>query len=644
MPYRTADDRIEGVVVTFADITERKRAEDALAAELQTMTRLHELSGLALRSTDPQTLLEGILDATIELHGADLGNIQLYDADTKTLRIAAQRGFQTVFLDHFREVGVNEGSACGLALARGERVVIEDVETEPAYAPNLRAAREAGYRAVQSTPLLTPSGEPLGMLSTHFRERHRFAERELRLTDLYAREAADALAAELLQQALRASEERFRQFAENSLEVLWIAKPHMAGLEYLSPAYERIWGEPREATMTDLGHWAELIHPDDRERVSQAMPRVLAGEPSAIEYRIRRPSDGEIRWIRDTGFPIQDARGQVHRAAGIARDVTDEKHAAEELRAAHERISDILESIADGFYAVDDDWRLTFVNRRAEELWGRSREDILGMRLWNLFPNVDIEATEGYRLHMKAARERRPVREEYESVVFGFWVSVSIYPQRDGGLSVTFRDISDRRRAEEERELLARELSHRVKNVLAVVQSLAMQTDGRIQSVGAFRNSFVGRLQALARAHSVLLEANWRSADLGTLVEQAVAAYRVDHPEVVELEGEPVTITPRQGLGLSLVLHEAGTNASKYGALSRPEGRLRISWQVGGDDRSRRVRLQWQERNGPRAEPPGETGFGTKLIERACSYELDGEVELDYAPEGLTCEVVFPLE
>ena len=180
-----------------------------------------------------------------------------------------------------------------------------------------------------------------------------------------------------------------------------------------------------------------------------------------------------------------------------------------------------------------------------------------------------------------------------------------------GGCRLPSGDISDRRRAEEERELLARELSHRVKNVLAVVQSLAMQTDGRFQSVDAFRQSFVGRLQALARAHSVLLEANWRSADLKTLVDQAMAAYRVVFPEVVEVQGDPVAITPRQGLGLSLVLHEAGTNASKYGALSRPEGRLRISWQIEGDDRGRRLRLQWQERNGPRAEAPGETGFGT---------------------------------
>jgi two-component system, chemotaxis family, CheB/CheR fusion protein len=210
------------------------------------------------------------------------------------------------------------------------------------------------------------------------------------------------------------------------------------------------------------------------------------------------------------------------------------------------------------------------------------------------------------------------------------------------GLSVYVRDISERKRAEDERELLAQELSHRAKNILAVVQSLAMQTDGRIRSVEAFRDAFVGRLRALAHAHSLLLDAQWRGADVKTMVEQAVAAYRVDDPEVVEVKGESVAITPKQALGLSLVLHELGTNAAKYGALSRHEGRLRVSWRI-EEDSGRRVRLKWEERHGPVVEPPSEKGFGIQLIERACSYELEGAVELDFASDGLSCVVVFPL-
>ena len=102
-------------------------------------------------------------------------------------------------------------------------------------------------------------------------------------------------------------------------------------------------------------------------------------------------------------------------------------------------------------------------------------------------------------------------------------------------------------------------------------------------------------------------------------------------------------LTATQSLGLSLILHELGTNAAKYGALSREDGRVRVSWQIEERSKSRRLRLGWVERGGPDVGELGEKGFGTRLIERACTYELEGEVELDYAPAGLRCEVVFPL-
>ena len=114
---------------------------------------------------------------------------------------------------------------------------------------------------------------------------------------------------------------------------------------------------------------------------------------------------------------------------------------------------------------------------------------------------------------------------------------------------------------------------------------------------------------------------------------------------MIELDGAAVSLSPNQGVGLSLILHELGTNAAKYGALSWPRGRVRVSWQIEAGDEgcARRVRFVWQEHHGPPVEPPEAKGFGTRLIERAGTYELEGEVELDYAREGLRCEVSFPL-
>jgi two-component system CheB/CheR fusion protein len=156
-------------------------------------------------------------------------------------------------------------------------------------------------------------------------------------------------------------------------------------------------------------------------------------------------------------------------------------------------------------------------------------------------------------------------------------------------------DLTERKRGERERELLARELSHRVKNTLAVVRALAMQTD-HSSSVEEYRDKFIGRLSALAGAHGLLLDAQWR-----------------------------------------------GANAAKYGALARSEGRVHVSWTVEQGDGGRRVRLRWEEQGGPDLEAPRKRGFGTRLIERACRHELEGEVELDYTPAGLRCELVFPL-
>ena len=208
-PLRRVAGRIDSIGGIVADITERKKTavetlalKDELAADLKAMTRLHELSTRLLASTEIQSLLEQVLDATMTLLNADFGDVQLYNPKTHALEIVAHRNFSQEYLDYFNNA--HEGTAsCGTAPLGRARVIVEDVLTDPSFAPHLKVVAAAGYRAVQSTPLFSRSGEPLGMISTYLRKPHRPSEHELRFTDLYARQAAEMIERKRDEEALR---------------------------------------------------------------------------------------------------------------------------------------------------------------------------------------------------------------------------------------------------------------------------------------------------------------------------------------------------------------------------------------------------------------------------------------------------------
>jgi len=190
------------------------------------------------------------------------------------------------------------------------------------------------------------------------------------------------------------------------------------------------------------------------------------------------------------------------------------------------------------------------------------------------------------------------------------------------------RDLTERKEAEERQRLLLNELNHRVKNTLATIQAISMQTLKSANDLPSAQQALDQRILAMARAHDLLMSRSWTAASMRQVVERALDAFP---PEQVDLTGPDVDVSPSQALALSLALHELATNATKYGALSTGHGRVSVAWRTSDD----RLYMEWQESGGPLVEAPSRKGFGSRLLERLLVRDLGGDIALTYDPAGL---------
>jgi PAS domain S-box-containing protein len=209
--------------------------------------------------------------------------------------------------------------------------------------------------------------------------------------------------------------------------------------------------------------------------------------------------------------------------------------------------------------------------------------------------------------------------------------------------TVILRDITTRKRAEEHQSLLLSELAHRVKNTLAVVQSLAAQTR-RFTAPDQFDDTFTARLAALGAVHDLLTRSEWAGASLADVVRFGFEPYSgLGAVERWSIDGPRVWLAPNEAVTLSLVFHELATNAAKFGALSNTGGRVTVGWSLEPEPAPDHVTIHWQEHDGPIIEIPSRRGFGSRLLERAITHELRGETTMQFAPSGLSCKLRLPL-
>lgn len=313
---------------------------------------------------------------------------------------------------------------------------------------------------------------------------------------------------------------------------------------------------------------------------------------------------------------------------------------------------DILSYIADSVICTDQSGRILLFNRSAERSFGYSAAEVLGEHVNILLPQryraqhaVDVKTfASGDGAENRLMGDQREVwgrRKNGEE--FAGEATVSRH-SIDGRtiLTVVHRDITERKELEEQREAIAQELDHRIRNVLSVVSSLISLTAKGALTVGEFKDSLQERLSGLAATQTFLGRTLGKNISLSALLLAELAHYRSSGGANVNINGAPVALRSHAVQPLALAFHELATNSAKYGAFSDPRGCVTITTDCMSDGNKDLIAIEWRETGGPPVQPPDRLGFGTTLIEHMIKRVFQGDVVLDYRPEGLVCRMTLP--
>jgi PAS domain S-box-containing protein len=390
-PVRNAEGTLIGASKILRDVTERRRSEIALreseqrlASEVVRARTLQSIITRLISASTQESLSAQILDAAIELMAAAAASVQMLAPDGESLTLLGWRNFHPDSAAFWQKVTAEAGSTCGRALRDNERVLVTDIDSCEFMAgtQDQEEYRRSGIRAVQSTPLRSRSGSPLGMLSTHWRTPHTPTENDFRLFDVLAHQAADLI------ERMRESEERFRLMANVAPVVVWITDVDKQ-CTYINQPWLDLTGRPVEAALGE--GWTDDVHPEDVERSWRTYAEAFdRHEPFQMEYRVRR-HDGGYRWVTDTGVPRYDENGSFVGYIGSAVDITERKLAIEALSTVTQRL-----------IQAQDDERARLARELHDDI--NQQLALLTMRLDEMVRAVPTSVTDG-RQRIEEARE-----------------------------------------------------------------------------------------------------------------------------------------------------------------------------------------------------------------------------------------------
>lgn len=439
-----------------------------------------------------------------------------------------------------------------------------------------------------------------------------------------------------IEQTLRTSEQHFRALANNIAQLAWMADRTGAVFWYNQRWFDYTGSSP--ADMAGWG-WKAAHHPDHVERVVQKFTECVNNGDEWEDVFPLRGADGQFRWFLSRARPIRDSAGNIELWCGTNTDITEQRIQSQRLR----QLVRIIDLSHEAILVWDFEEGVRIWNRGCEELYGYDKSVALGANSHDLL------------------KTRHPMpREEFERLLLaqGTWSGELLHTASDGSkvwvdsrhevirvggnrlVLETNRDITERRRADEIRDLLVAELNHRVKNTMAIIQSIATQTARAAPTVECFVSSFNGRLQSLASAHNVLTDSYWAGASITALIQSQFAVVG-GHEERIAIAGDDVFLPAQTALQFTLILHELATNALKHGALSTDTGRIAIGWKVIAGE-PERIELTWRESGGPQVAPPLRRGFGLSLIERS-SRLPNLTTSTSFDPGGITVTLTAEL-
>jgi PAS domain S-box-containing protein len=644
-PVLGDDGRPAGVLAVVIDTTARLEAERALQARAERLSLFDRLS----RTINELSAPDEIMAVTAELIGQHMNaSVVAYadlevDQDAFTIRgdwsaEGAQSIVGSYSLDSF-------GETAATAMRAGKPLIIHDVIGELGRNEGAKFLA-IGIHATICMPFVR-AGKLAAMMAVHQNQPRQWSGEEMALV-AEATERSWAHIVRVRSEAiLRESEDRFRNIADHTPVMLWVTD-ESGYCTYLNRTWYEFTGQA-DHEGEGFG-WLNAVHDDDRPQVEKAFLNANAQcSGYEVDFRLRRP-DGSYRWCIDAAAPRFDGSGEFLGYVGSVIDVDERREAVERVRRSEEQLRAVIDQMPIGvLIARVPSGEIFLYNQALEEMLGHPALPG-GSDTYDRYGGID-------RVGDPVRSERYPL---YRAVVHGETVMDDEirYRRRDGQIVtllaqaapivadnnrteiaiVALQDISDRKQAEAHQQLLINELSHRAKNLLAIIQSIAQQSFRGDDPTSAQLSRFEGRLGALSAAHGLLTQEKWEAIPLRRLICDTFTAVRSDD-ERFAMDGPDLVLSPKVAVSLAMAVHELATNALKYGSLSNETGTVSIGWRNEGD----RLKLDWKERGGPPVTEPRRRGFGTRMIERGLAAELGGIVRIHYEPDGVRCEVDAPM-